>query len=46
LRSEYDAIAAGDADLARASALQHIATNQRWLREHLDPADDVPLEDD
>jgi GntR family transcriptional repressor for pyruvate dehydrogenase complex len=42
----YDAIAAGDADLARASALQHIATNQRWLREHLDPADDVPLEDD
>jgi GntR family transcriptional repressor for pyruvate dehydrogenase complex len=41
----YDAIAAGDADLARASALMHIATNERWLREHLDPADDVPLAD-
>jgi GntR family transcriptional regulator, transcriptional repressor for pyruvate dehydrogenase complex len=40
----YDAIAAGDADLARASVLLHIATNERWLREHLDPADDVPLE--
>jgi GntR family transcriptional regulator, transcriptional repressor for pyruvate dehydrogenase complex len=39
----YDAIAAGDADLARAAALLHIATNERWLREHLDPADDVPL---
>jgi hypothetical protein len=23
----------------------HIATNERWLREHLDPADDVPLAD-
>jgi GntR family transcriptional regulator, transcriptional repressor for pyruvate dehydrogenase complex len=41
----YDAIAAGDADLARASALLHIATNERWLREHLDPAEDVPLGD-
>jgi GntR family transcriptional repressor for pyruvate dehydrogenase complex len=40
----YEAIAAGDADLARASALLHIATNERWLREHLDPADDVPLD--
>ena len=40
----YDAIAAGDADLARAAALLHIATNERWLREHLDPADDVPLD--
>ncbi len=39
----YEAIAAGDPDLARASALLHIATNERWLREHLDPADDVPL---
>jgi GntR family transcriptional repressor for pyruvate dehydrogenase complex len=38
----YDAVAAGDADLARAAALLHIATNERWLREHLDPADDVP----
>jgi GntR family transcriptional repressor for pyruvate dehydrogenase complex len=40
----YDAIAAGDADLARAAALLHIATNERWLREHLDPADGVPLD--
>ena len=44
-RRIYEAIAAGDADLARASALMHIATNENWLREHLDPADDVPLED-
>src|SRR6476661_5982831 len=39
----YDAVAAGDADLARAAALLHIATNERWLREHLDPADDLPM---
>jgi GntR family transcriptional repressor for pyruvate dehydrogenase complex len=45
-RRIYDAIAAADADLARASALLHIATNERWLREHLDPAEDVPLDDD
>jgi len=44
-RRIYEAIAAGDADLARASALVHIATNETWLRNHLDPADDVPLED-
>jgi GntR family transcriptional repressor for pyruvate dehydrogenase complex len=44
-RRIYEAIAAGDADLARASALLHIATNENWLREHLGPADDVPLED-
>jgi GntR family transcriptional repressor for pyruvate dehydrogenase complex len=44
-RRIYEAIAAGDADLARATALLHIATNENWLREHLDPADDVPLED-
>jgi GntR family transcriptional regulator, transcriptional repressor for pyruvate dehydrogenase complex len=42
----YDAIAAGDADLARAAALLHIARNEHWLREHLDPADDVPLDGD
>jgi GntR family transcriptional repressor for pyruvate dehydrogenase complex len=42
----YDAIAAGEADLARAAALLHIATNERWLREHLDPADGVPLDGD
>jgi GntR family transcriptional regulator, transcriptional repressor for pyruvate dehydrogenase complex len=39
-----DAIEAGDPDLARATALMHIATNERWLREHLDPSDDVPLD--
>ncbi len=38
----YEAIAAGDADLARAATLLHIATNETWLRDHLDPADDVP----
>jgi len=42
----YDAVAAGDADLARASALLHIARNEQWLREHLGPADDVPLGSD
>jgi GntR family transcriptional regulator, transcriptional repressor for pyruvate dehydrogenase complex len=40
----YDAVTWGDADLARAAALLHIATNERWLREHLDPADDVPID--
>jgi GntR family transcriptional repressor for pyruvate dehydrogenase complex len=40
----YEAIAAGEADLARASTLLHIATNEAWLREHLDPAEDVPLD--
>jgi GntR family transcriptional repressor for pyruvate dehydrogenase complex len=41
----YDAIVAGDADLARAAALLHIATNEAWLRDHLGPADDVPIGD-
>jgi GntR family transcriptional repressor for pyruvate dehydrogenase complex len=40
----YDAIAAGDADLARAATLLHIVTNETWLRQHLAPADDVPLD--
>ena len=40
----HEAIAAGDADLARAAALVHIAHNETWLREHLGPADDVPLD--
>ena len=40
----YDAIAAGDAGLARAATLLHIAHNETWLREHLGPADDVPLD--
>jgi len=40
----YDAIAAGDPDVARAATLLHIVSNETWLREHLDPADDVPLD--
>lgn len=39
----YQAIAARDADLARAATLMHIAHNEAWLREHLAPTDDVPL---
>ena len=31
----YEAIAAGNADLARAATLIHIARNEAWLREHL-----------
>jgi GntR family transcriptional repressor for pyruvate dehydrogenase complex len=41
----YDAIVAGDADLARAATLLHISTNEAWLRDHLGPADDVPIGD-
>jgi GntR family transcriptional regulator, transcriptional repressor for pyruvate dehydrogenase complex len=44
--SIYEAIIAGDADLARAATLLHIAGNEAWLREHLGPADNVPLGDD
>jgi GntR family transcriptional repressor for pyruvate dehydrogenase complex len=40
----YDAIKAGDPDVARAATLLHIVSNETWLREHLDPADDVPLD--
>ena len=40
----YDAIVAGDVDLARAATLVHIANNEAWHREHLGPADDVPLD--
>jgi GntR family transcriptional regulator, transcriptional repressor for pyruvate dehydrogenase complex len=42
----YEAIAAGDVDLARAATLVHIANNEAWHREHLGPADDVPLDGD
>ena len=38
----HEAIAAGDTDLARAATLLHIATNESWLRDHLDPTEDVP----
>jgi GntR family transcriptional regulator, transcriptional repressor for pyruvate dehydrogenase complex len=39
----YQAIASGDAELARAATLVHIAHNETWLREHLGPAGEVPL---
>jgi GntR family transcriptional repressor for pyruvate dehydrogenase complex len=42
----YEAIVARDPDLARAATTMHIASNEHWLREHLGPADDVPLEGD
>jgi GntR family transcriptional repressor for pyruvate dehydrogenase complex len=42
----YHAIAAGDVELARAAAIVHIASNEAWLRDHLGPADDVPLNGD
>jgi GntR family transcriptional repressor for pyruvate dehydrogenase complex len=42
----YEAIAAGDADLARAATLVHIAHNEAWHRAHLGPADEVPLDGD
>lgn len=39
----FDAIVGGDPDLARSAAMLHIESNERWLREHLDPAaEDVP----
>jgi DNA-binding FadR family transcriptional regulator len=41
----YEAIVARDPDLARAATTMHIASNETWLREHLGPADDVPIDD-
>jgi len=38
----YEAIAAGDGDLARASTLTHIASNAAWLREHLGDSESIP----
>jgi GntR family transcriptional repressor for pyruvate dehydrogenase complex len=43
-RRIYDAIVAGDPELARAATALHIASNEQWLREHLAPDQDVPLE--
>jgi GntR family transcriptional regulator, transcriptional repressor for pyruvate dehydrogenase complex len=31
----YDALAAGDAQLAQAAALVHVGTTEKWLRRHL-----------
>jgi GntR family transcriptional repressor for pyruvate dehydrogenase complex len=42
----YMAISARDAGLARAATLLHIASNESWLRAHLDPADTPPCADD
>jgi GntR family transcriptional repressor for pyruvate dehydrogenase complex len=42
----YEAIVAGDADLARAATTLHISSNELWLRQHLAPTDEVPLEGD
>jgi GntR family transcriptional repressor for pyruvate dehydrogenase complex len=41
----YEAIVARDPDLARAATTMHIASNETWLKEHLGPADDVPIDD-
>jgi GntR family transcriptional repressor for pyruvate dehydrogenase complex len=43
-RRIYDAIVAGDPELARAATSMHIASNEQWLREHLAPDQDVPLQ--
>jgi GntR family transcriptional repressor for pyruvate dehydrogenase complex len=45
-RRIYEAIAQGDPDLARAATAIHIASNEHWLREHLEPDRDVPLQSD
>jgi GntR family transcriptional repressor for pyruvate dehydrogenase complex len=45
-RSIYEAIVEGDPELARAATAIHIASNERWLREHLGPDHDVPLQDE
>jgi GntR family transcriptional repressor for pyruvate dehydrogenase complex len=42
----YQAIASGDAELARAATLVHIAHNETWLREHLGPEGELPLAGD
>jgi GntR family transcriptional repressor for pyruvate dehydrogenase complex len=42
-RRIYEAIVAGDPELARAATTIHIAANEQWLREHLAPEEDVPL---
>jgi GntR family transcriptional repressor for pyruvate dehydrogenase complex len=37
----YDALAAGDAPLAKAAALVHVSTTEKWLRQHLAAAGDA-----
>ena len=36
-RRIYEAIMAGDPDLARATAAAHIASSERWLKGQLTP---------
>jgi DNA-binding FadR family transcriptional regulator len=45
-RRIYETIVAGDPELARAATTIHIASNERWLHEHLAPEESVPLDDD
>jgi GntR family transcriptional repressor for pyruvate dehydrogenase complex len=45
-RRIYEAVVAGDPELARAATTIHIAANEQWLREHLAPDQDVPLTPD
>jgi len=40
----YEAIVARDPDLARAATTMHIASNERWLRDHLGPDHDLPVQ--
>ena len=42
----YDAVVAGDPELASAASALHIASNEKWLREHLGSSDDLPLDAD
>jgi len=41
-RRIYEAIVAGDPELARAAAMAHIASGERWLRAQLASADTEP----
>ncbi|MBB5801810.1 GntR family transcriptional repressor for pyruvate dehydrogenase complex [Saccharothrix ecbatanensis] len=40
----YNALVDRDAALAKAAALVHISTTERWLREHVDPDGGVPVQ--
>lgn len=43
-RRIYEAVATGDPELARAAAVAHIASGERWLRSQLSAAGSVPRE--
>ena len=40
-RRIYEAITSGDPELARAAAVAHIASGERWLRSQLSATDSV-----